>query len=243
MDMDMVMATLMNIVMIDIHNHFIHNVDDGSKDIEMTKKLLFISKEQNVKKIFFTPHVNSSVSKTSREDHIKKFNSLKKIANEIGIEIYLGAEIYLPFRLPELNYEKYKMGDKNILLVEFSTFAETPVYDHVFNLIKRGFRIIIAHVERYEYLKIEDIYELKKIGVFLQVNASSLIKKRRNKDLKRAWNYINSNLIDFVASDSHNTSTRPPNMNIAYKILKKKIGEKKTNDLLNYNALNLLIKD
>lgn len=226
--------------MIDIHTHFMYGVDDGSKNIIMTRELLSISSFQGVKMLFLTPHVNSSVSKQKLNEYNEKFIEISKIADSFGIKCFLGAEIYISFRIPNIDFEKHVMGQSNALLIEFSTFLETPILDHAYNLIKKGFKIIIAHVERYEYLSFNDIVDLKKMGVFLQVNASSLIKKGKSKHLKRAWDYIKNDLVDFVASDSHNISSRRPNMNAAYKLVKKKLGEKRAKDLFYNNALKNL---
>ena len=218
--------------MIDIHNHFLFNLDDGSKNIEETKELIRISKNQGVKTIFFTPHVNSSVSYGTREDHENCFQKIKTFANSLEVDCHLGAEIYIPFRLPEIDFSKYRMGNKNILLVEFSLHNDTPILDHCHNLINQGYKIIIAHVERYLYLTLEDVQELKDMGVFLQVNSSSILNKRNRLVHKKALKYIKKGIVDFVASDSHNLTTRPPNLKLAFNKLKKMIGYEKSLDLV-----------
>lgn len=240
MVMAMVMITHIIQRMIDIHTHFMHGVDDGSKDLKMTKELLEISSNQGVKKIFLTPHINSKLTEKEINEYNEKFKEISLLANSFGIDCYLGAEIYVSFRLPEIDFNKHTMGKSDALLIEFSPFLETPVLEHTHNLLKKGFKIIIAHVERYEYLSLNDILELKNMGVLLQVNASSLIKKGKSRHLKRAWNYIKNDLVDFVSSDSHNITSRVPNMNEGYKVVKKKIGEKKVKDLFFNNALKHL---
>ena len=242
MAMAMAMVTAMAMViqkMIDIHNHFLPGVDDGSVNIEMTEKLFFESSMQGVKKIFLTPHVNSSVSKVNRKEQIRIFNQLKPLANKYNLEIFLGAEIYIPFRLPDLNFEDYVMGNSNVLLVEFSTRSETEIIDLVYNLIKRNYRIIIAHVERYYYLDSSDINDLKNMGVFFQVNSSSIISNKHREYHKRALKYIKSDLIDFVATDSHDILRRKPNLKNAFEKLNKIVGRKKAKDLIYNNQMDL----
>jgi protein-tyrosine phosphatase len=248
-ELDMAMAMVMVMVMIihtiqamiDIHTHLMYGVDDGSKDLKMTKEMLSICSSQGVSNIFMTPHINSSLSDQKLKEFKDKFNEISLIANSLGIDCHLGAEIYISFRLPNINFENHVMGASKVLLIEFSTFHQTSVLEHSYNLIKKGFNVIIAHVERYEYLSINDLIELKNMGALIQVNSSSLIKKGKSNHLKRAWDYIKNNLVDFVASDSHNTSSRPPNMIEAYNILAKKIGIKPTNDLFINNASRILL--
>lgn len=245
MVMAMAMAMIIPIIqkMIDIHTHFMYGVDDGSKNIQMTEELLSMSSSQGVSAVFLTPHISSQLTDQELTKYQDKFNEISNLAKSFGIKCYLGAEIYIPFRIPNIDFTKHLMGQSKVLLVEFSTYLETPVLDHTFNLIKKGFKIIIAHVERYEYLSMNDLINLKEMGVFLQVNASSIIKKGRSRHLKRAWKYIKNELVDFIASDSHNTTSRQPNLGVAYKILQKKIGQKKLENLFINNALNLLIKN
>lgn len=227
--------------MIDIHTHFMYEVDDGSSNLEMTKELLKISSSQGVKTIFLTPHVYSLSETAKFSEYNEKFMKISKIAKSFGINCFLGAEIYISFRIPEIDFNKFSMGNSKVLLIEFSTILKTPILEHSYNLIKKGFKIIIAHVERYQYLSIEDIYNLKKMGIYIQVNASSFIKKGKSKHLTLAWKYLENDLVDFVASDSHNLTSRPPNLKMAYDIIEKKIGTKKVNDLFFKNASKILL--
>ena len=236
------MVTVMNtrIKMIDIHNHLMNNVDDGSKNIEMSEEIIKESQKQGVNVIFLTPHVNSSVTFASREKHFIKFQKLQMIAKEYNVRLFLGSEIYISDKIPNIEFSKYTMGENNVLLIEFSQYNETPIVDHVFNLIKRGYKIIIAHIERYDYLSYEDILELKELGAYIQINCSSLINSKKRHLSKKVFKYIKEGYVDFVASDTHNTSSRKQNMENAFNVLKKKFGLKIANDLLENNQKKLL---
>ena len=238
MAMVMATATIMIIqMMIDIRNHLLYGVDDGSENLDMTIKLFEEYKKQGIKTAFLTPHVNSSVSKESREVHIEKFNQLKPIAKKYNIDIHLGAEIYIPFRMPKLCFNEYVMGNSKVLLVEFSIFQEAPINDHVHNLISKGFDVIIAHVERYNYLTIDDLLELREIGAYTQINASSILKKSLYR--KKVIQLIKKDFIDFVSTDTHNISFRSPKLRDAFIELKRLFGENKALDLVCNNQKKL----
>lgn len=241
MDTDIPMVMVMSIHMkkIDIHSHLLNNVDDGSKDLTMSEKMLKEYQKQDTKIIFLTPHVNSSVTKASRETHIKKYIILKEIAIKYGIELILGSEIYLSVKLPDLNYRKFQMGEKNILLVEFSPNHKTPIVEHCFSLIKKGFKIIIAHVERYNYLDFSELLDLKSMGVYFQVNASTIIKNSNRSYISKGYLLLKKGLIDFVATDAHNLSSRPPNIHKAFLKLEKKFGKEIASNLTFNNQNNL----
>jgi protein-tyrosine phosphatase len=193
--------------MIDIHNHSLFGVDDGAKDLAMSLAMIQQAISVGIKKIYLTPHVNGSAQKASRETHVKHFEILKEAAKDLPIELELWAEIYIGQSLPKLNWNDYVVHN-NYLLVEFSPVVEAPIMDLCYNLTKKGYRVVLAHIERYGYLAIEDLYELKDIGVTLQVNASSLLGKGQWFHALRAKKYNKLELIDVVASDSHDNIKR-----------------------------------
>lgn len=226
---------------IDIHNHMMPYVDDGAREIDTTKKMIEECSIQGIGSVFLTPHVNSSVSKANRETHIKMFLKIKEIANKVKLNVYLGAEIFISDKIPNLDFKKFVMGDSNALLVEFSTYYSSPIIDICHDLIKKGFKVIVAHIERYNYLELDDLYELKNMGVYIQVNASSVLKNmifKKNKSLL----YIKRGLVDFIASDSHNITNRPQNLKIAYKKIEKSISKKVAKELFFENQSKILIK-
>ena len=234
------MDTIMNMILIDIHNHSMPYVDDGSKDSNMTFEMLSESKKQGVSKIIFTPHVNSSVTKSNRTKHIEVFNKLKLLESKLDMNFFLGAEIYIPFRIPDINFADYTMGDSKYLLLEFSTISETPITDHCYNLIKKGYKIIIAHIERYNYLNFEDINELKSMGVYIQVNSSSFLNTKNKNSKKIAITLLKSNLIDFIATDTHNITSRKPNLKEAYNKVRKLVGKIRADKIFFINPSKIL---
>jgi protein-tyrosine phosphatase len=193
--------------MIDIHNHSLFGVDDGAKDLKMSLAMLKQAIAVGIKKVYLTPHVNGSAQRADRATHIKHFEILKEAAKDLPIELELWAEIYIGQSLPKLKWEDYVVH-KNYLLVEFSPVIEAPIMDLCYNLTKKGYRVVLAHVERYGYLTLEDLYELKDIGVIIQVNASSILQKGQWFHSFRAKKYNKLELIDIVASDAHDDKKR-----------------------------------
>ena len=63
---------------------------------------------------------------------------------------------------------------------------------------------IIAHPERYLYLKKKDLFKLKNMGCFFQLNLLSLIGYYGDHVLVRSKNLLKNNIIDFTGSDIHN---------------------------------------
>ena len=102
-------------------------------------------------------------------------------------------------------------------LIEFSTRIEYNIKDILYDFTVLGFKPIIAHIERYDYLSKEDYLEISKYAL-IQVNANSFF----NKNYKKTCMYLlKNNLINFVASDCHDTK-RDVEFAKAFKLIKKK---------------------
>ena len=78
--------------MIDIHSHIIPRVDDGSKSLEDSLKLLKTAEEDGVTDLICTPHYRRSSFETPLNKIKEKFEQLKE-ANNTKVNIYLGQEI------------------------------------------------------------------------------------------------------------------------------------------------------
>ena len=75
----------------DIHNHLLFGIDDGSKDLEESIKLLKKIKKEGITEIVFTPHyIIGSSYNANIEKRVKLLNALKK---ETSIKLYLGNEV------------------------------------------------------------------------------------------------------------------------------------------------------
>ena len=204
--------------MVDIHTHILYGVDDGSQSSETSRYLLNQAKQANITHILLTPHQNEELK---RSDELKdKFNTFKEEFKEFGISYYLGSEIYYyPKMIDDLdNNILLTLNNTKYILVEFSTRLETNIQSICYDLVIRGYKPIIAHIERYHYLSLDDYNEIKSTGALIQINTKSFLNKAYKKKLKYL---LKNNLVDFVASDCHN-ETRDLDFELAKKIISKK---------------------
>lgn len=220
--------------MIDIHTHILPSVDDGSQDLETSLKLIEIEIMQGVTDIVLTPHIQSRVTKATKEEQVIAFNTLKEAVKlaKLDINLYLAGEIHYRSHL-NTNYDDYSFGKYKYILMEFPTRIETPIEDICFDLMHMGYQVIVAHTERYQYLSIDDIKNIKKTGALIQTNASSILNLDKSVDKKTVKQMIKHNLIDVIATDTHNVNKRPPNLLEAKKILKKYYEKDKLENLFN----------
>ncbi len=208
--------------MIDIHTHILPGVDDGSKDIDTSLKMIEMSIEQGVTDIVLTPHVQSTVTKVTREEQLKIYQELLESVKEknFNINLHLGAEIMYHAHI-DTAFDDYTFGKEKYVLLEFSTRVETPIEEICFDIIHMGYQVIVAHIERYSYLSIEDIIKIKATGALIQTNASAILNIDQQASKKTVKQLIKKKLIDVIATDCHNLNKRAPNLLDAKVYLKK----------------------
>ena len=199
--------------MIDIHSHILYGIDDGSKTLEDSIKILDSAYENGVTKIFVTPHYIEE-SKYMCPNNVKKkiLNELKKIYSG-KIDLYIGNEIYVNDNIDKYikNGEISTLGDSKYLLIELPVYNEYPgLEDYLFRLRDMSYKIIIAHPERYYYFKnnFKKLLEMCKQGIYFQGNYMSLYDVY-GKDAKNLFiKILKHRCYSFMASDIHSSEQK-----------------------------------
>lgn len=213
--------------MIDIHSHILFGVDDGPKDIEGSLSFLQEEISKGVNCVILTPHFKSNLMKywpNSAGNFEKLKNTVKE--NQLNIEIYMGSEIFFDSDFYNILDKKEfcTLADSDYMLMEFNLNENAKnISEMCYEVRLRGYRPIIAHIERFESLYDEDqvFLELMREGVLFQVNSSTIVGDLSKKTKKFIDFLIKHRLISFIASDMHNLTTRNTLMDEAYaKILK-----------------------
>lgn len=193
----------------DLHSHLIPGIDDGSKSMEDTLKMLEKFVELGYKKVITTPHIMSDFYKNTPEIILGGLADVQEAikANGLDIEIEAAAEYYLDFHFKELIANKNLLTfGGNYVLFELS-FSQEPrgINETVFNLITEGYKPILAHVERYAYYNADwkRIQDYKDRGVLLQLNINSLSGHYGPHVRHMAEQLIDRDLIDVIGSDCH----------------------------------------
>lgn len=206
--------------MIDIHMHLIPGVDDGAADLAMSLGMLLRAKEQGITGIFATPH--SSAFDGTPEFVRNQFRELQLQAGRIfpDIKIYPGCEVLcdsddMTGVLLALRSGRYPtLNGTNYVLTEFSMWVspEAPL-PRVEALVKAGYIPVIAHMERYKYLRgnMELVDKLRESGALLQINAYSLQEEPDETIKSWARQLALAKKVDFLGTDAHRTYHRPPN--------------------------------
>lgn len=233
--------------MIDIHTHIIPFVDDGSKSIEASIRMIKEEIDKGVTDIIFTPHYRRGMFESKISNNKLEYNKfLEEIKkNNLNINVYLGQEIYIRHIDSFKKYLDYglimPMNNTKYFLLEFNYFDDIDISEVSYNVKLLGYKTIIAHFERYNYATLRDAEEVRNNDGLIQINASSICGMHGFKIKKRVMNLLKNDLVDFVSSDIHDS--RKNVFDKAYKILRKKFGEEYANRVCNDNAFNLLVNN
>ncbi len=232
--------------MTDFHSHILPGIDDGSKDIQMSEKMLELEAQSGITTIVATPHFylsEQSVEKFAAKREAA-FEKLKPVAERMGIEIVKGAEVYYSPSLIDEDLSKLRIGDTRYMMIElpYTKLSDNFIREfHSFiGNISSEITPILAHAERYlRFTDANSVYEIMNCDMLVQLNSGSF--KPFSSELKFMLDLLKHNMAHLLGTDCHNTTTRSPNMDIAKKMIGKKISPR-CFDKLMYNA-DLVLSD
>lgn len=198
---------------VDIHNHILPGIDDGAKTVENSIELIKGFSEFGCQKFIATPHImhnyypNDKASIT--KSHLLLTNALI-MEGMLDISIEASAEHMIDSNF-ELILENGKVMPlaKNYLLVEMSYLQASINFDIAIQKIASNRLFpILAHPERYVFLhnRLKKYRKYKEIGILFQLNMLSLTEFYGKEVQKMAIKLLEEGLIDFIASDVHNTN-------------------------------------
>lgn len=193
--------------MVDIHNHVLPNIDDGSDSLETTEQMIQYYKDLGFKGIYTTPHtmedyygndaskITACLEATKKELHTKESEFLLGTASEYMMD---GGFSQI------LNNQNYLTLPSKHLLFEFSYFQKpSNAEELIFEMTHLDLQPILAHPERYRYLTVKEMVEFKNRGCLLQLNLLSL-SGHYGKDAKlKAVQLLENHHYSFVATDAH----------------------------------------
>ena len=215
--------------MVDIHSHIIADIDDGSKDIEMTINMLKKAELSGTTDIIATPHFMRGRFEVEYNEVLKKVDELRELSrkNNIDINIYAGQEVYYSKNILEYYNDKLigTINNTKYMLIELPIveFNIDEVINVIYELQIRGITPIIAHPERYKQFikKPSMINTLAKEGMLFQLNAGSITGSFGKEVKKTATKYLENNIYSFMGSDAHRDRGRDTDIKEALNILER----------------------
>lgn len=235
--------------MVDLHCHLMPYVDDGAMTMDVAEELLEMEVEQGVHTVCFTPHLRDEMFMTTDEKVWSCFERLQNLVAEKGLplELYLSREYFYDrhFKRQLQARQVLPMGHRvKTLLVEFSYHDELEdILEAARVVLDAGYVPLFAHVERYLPFRQDPIgtaTQLRELGVLLQVNAGGVLGR---DGWPRKWickRLLKNQLVDVVASDTHDPDYRRPNLDKCRLLLEKKYGRSYAWQLLHETPLGIL---
>lgn len=192
--------------MVDIHTHILHNCDDGSNSLELSIFQITNMIDQGVTDIVLTPHYMNSYVKTESKIINDRFKELSEAVKDLKINLHKGGELFLNPGVEEKIDQELCIGDTSYILVETNMGEFTnDIYETLFQLVRKGYKPILAHPERYNYISNDPAMaeDFLHRNVYLQINAGSLLGLYGPKIQSVAWELIDNGFAHFIASDNH----------------------------------------
>lgn len=218
--------------MIDTHLHILPGVDDGPATVEEAVALARALVQQGVRAAVATPHYNDEFPRLNVAQVRERVYALQQTLDRMAIPLRLFAghealikpglvEDIQTGRLATLNGSRY-------LLLELWHSGWIPATEQViFELLAFGITPIIAHPERYAYFQKDPqaLATFHRQGVAAQITASSLLGWQGRTAQRAAESLLKKGLVDFIASDAHGLSRRPPAITEGMKRAEQIVGQ------------------
>lgn len=190
--------------MIDLHSHLLPAVDDGSRSVEQSVKVLFEMARQGVTDICLTPHLRSGRAEAGPPPaHGRAFEALRVQAPQMP-RLHRGAEIMMdrPITRPVALARNVTVAGTRYILVEFPRLvAYDTVTSALSQVVELGLVPILAHPERYSCCSVDAVRHWRSVGAKTQIDATTLLTTQARG--QRARLLVSEGLGDILAGDNH----------------------------------------
>ena len=214
--------------MIDIHSHILPGMDDGSSSLEESLSMARESARQGVRLLAATPHFYATQEDPNSflRRREKSLAWLESAWQDSFPTLLVGAEVrYFDGISRVEKIAHLTLDHTRILLLEmpFTSWSGRMV-DEVLELQRsRGLQVLLAHVERYLKDQNGQVWEtFRQNGVWMQCNANFFLRWQTKR---KAQALFKKGEIQMLGSDTHNMTTRPPNLALAREALVKSLGQ------------------
>ena len=204
--------------MIDIHSHILPGIDDGARSMDEALRMSEMALADGIKTIVATPHHMKGVYENTKGVISAELARFKEVLKENGVDLDVlpGSDVSLEDGLAGAIRAGTIMtindGGK-FLLLELPTFFQPhQVKEQIFKLKLRGIVPIISHPERNPRLmeEIDTLYDLITMGALVQITGEALSGRMGGNIRGNAFKLLKLGMVHVIATDSHNTSSRPP---------------------------------
>jgi protein-tyrosine phosphatase len=217
--------------MIDIHHHLLWGLDDGASSVEDSLAMARTAAADGITHVVCSPHANGEYNYqlaivTAKIAELQQLLDSEKISLKLG----RGCDFHMSYDNIEqalADPVRYSINGLGYLLVEIPDYGLPTGLTEIFYQMRiAGLTPILTHPERNRTLQEDQsrLLEWLRGGILVQVTAGSVVGRMGKRAEKMAHELLANRWVHFLATDAHNTSSRPPLLREAFEAVAKKYG-------------------
>jgi tyrosine-protein phosphatase YwqE len=195
---------------VDIHNHILPGIDDGSPDVETSLEFLKRYHQLGIETVVATSHIRHPLF-PNNNDSIRRAWELLESApgrKEIPVKLLYSAEYFIDDHFLDIvtNDDLMPFGGGYVLAeLSLSSRSYLDMEQIAAQLISKGIQPILAHPERYLYWSksIDMFQKLRSYGWLLQLNMMSLAGYYGKIEQKVGIQLLDEGSVDLLGTDVH----------------------------------------
>ena len=220
-----------NYEMIDLHSHILPMVDDGASSLQMSLDMARIAVDDGIEVMACTPHFMPGIYDNKSDDVRRRVDLLNHelLQNNINLSLVTGSDAHMrPDFLSCLRTGEILPihNSRYVLFEPPHNLMPQRMNDLLFHVIVAGYVPVLTHPERLKW--IEQNYallgQLAKAGVWMQITAGSLTGRFGKRPQYWAKRMLADGIVSILATDAHNTRSRPPLLAEGFEVAKAEVG-------------------
>lgn len=217
--------------MIDIHHHLLWDLDDGASSVETSLAMARMAAEDGITHVVCSPHANGQYE-YQPEVIAARIAELQGLLNteQISLTLGRGCDFHMSYeniQQAQADPARYSINGLGYLLVELPDYGLPTGLGEVFYQMQiAGLTPILTHPERNRTLQMDQsrLVDWLRGGLLVQVTAGSVVGRMGKHAEKMAHELLAKRWVHFLATDAHNTTSRPPKMREAFEAVATKYG-------------------
>jgi protein-tyrosine phosphatase len=217
--------------MIDIHHHLLWGMDDGASSMETSVAMARTAAAEGISHVVCSPHANGTYAFEPRVI-AEKIGELQQRLDHEGVAVKLGRGCdfhmsYENIQEAKLDPAKFSINGLGYILVEIPDYGISRGLTEIFYQLQlAGLTPILTHPERNPTLQADQprMIDWLRGGVLVQVTAGSVMGRMGKHAERMAHALLADHWVHFLATDAHNTTSRPPKMHDAFELVAQKYG-------------------
>ena len=229
---------------VDLHNHCLHGLDDGARDLTISRAMLRALEALGFSEVYATPHQKAGQFLPTRDAIDAALTDVRTAMAGTGPTLRLGFENMWD----DVFFERSQRGaipsydDGDAFLVEVRPgLMPTGIVDHLFRLRMGGKAPVLAHPERYEALWTDAGLgdRLRRQCAFV-IDLAALAGYHGKPQQKAARRFVEDGWAAAVATDAHTLEdVRPAAEGVAW--IEKRLGARAVERLLDDGPRAILL--